>query len=137
MLLIIFITTKFFIILKNNMYTTFIALICHYNNPEGLEKSLLSIREDFPVDVLIVDDGSSIKPNLEHLESIYKNGKIFLELLPQNVVVEEASNLGIKKITESGYKITGRLDCAALNHRNRYKKQSDYLAQNPAVQIME
>ncbi|MFA7444680.1 MAG: glycosyltransferase [Flavobacteriaceae bacterium] len=75
----------------------FIALICHYNDPEGLEKSLLSIQEDFPVDVLVVDDGSAIKPDLERLESLYKNGKIFLELLHENVGVGEASNLGLKR----------------------------------------
>lgn len=118
------------------MHTHFIVLICHYNNPEGLEKSLLSIQEDFPVDVLIVDDGSSIKPNLEHLESVYKNGKLFLELLPQNVGVGEASNIGLKKIIELGYKLTGRLDCGDLNHPNRYKKQLDYLAQNSDVKIL-
>jgi glycosyltransferase involved in cell wall biosynthesis len=114
----------------------FIVLICHYNNLEGLEKSLLSIQEDFPVDVLVVDDGSTQKPNLEHLESIYKNGKIFLDLLSENIGVGIATNIGLKKIKELGYQLTGRLDCGDLNHPNRYKKQLDYLAQNLEVKIL-
>lgn len=113
-----------------------ITLICHYNNPEGLEKSLLSIQEDFTVDVMIVDDGSSIKPDLERLRSVYKGGNIFLELLPENVGVGKATNIGLEKIIELGYKFTGRLDCGDLNHPNRYKKQLDYLAQNPEVKIL-
>lgn len=113
-----------------------IVLICHYNNLEGLEKSLLSIQEDFPVDVLVVDDGSIQKPNLDHLKTIYKNGTIFLDLLPENVGVGIATNIGLKKIKELGYKLTGRLDCGDLNHPNRYKKQLEYLAQNPDVKIL-
>ncbi len=118
------------------MYNSFIVLICHYNNLEGLEKSLLSIKEDFPVDVLIIDDGSTLKPDINRLQSIYTNGNIFLELLPENVGVGKATNLGLEKIIELGYKITGRLDCGDLNHPNRYKKQLDYLAKNPEVKML-
>jgi|SRR5690554_198405 len=118
------------------MNVAFIALICHYNNPSGLEASLLSIKEDIDIDVLIVDDGSSQKPDLEHLRSIYKGGKVFLELLPENVGVGKATNIGLEKIIELGYTLTGRLDCGDLNHPNRYKKQLDYLAQNTEVKIL-
>jgi|SRR5690606_7404366 hypothetical protein len=118
------------------MHTNFIALICHYNNPEGLEKSLLSIQEDFPVDVLIMDDGSTTKPDIKRLQSVYKNGNIFLELLPENVGVGRATNVGLEKIIKLGYKLTGRLDCGDLNHPNRYKKQLEYLAKNPETKIL-
>jgi|SRR5690606_13970946 len=113
-----------------------IVLICHYNNLEGLEKSLLSIQEDFPVDVLVVDDGSIQKPNLEHLKAIYKNGTIFLNLLPENVGVGIATNIGLKKIIELGYTLTGRLDCGDINHPNRYKKQLEYLAQKSEIKLL-
>lgn len=118
------------------MNAAFIALICHYNNPSGLEASLLSIKEDINIDVLIVDDGSTQKPDLEHLRSVYKGGKIFLELLPENVGVGKATNIGLEKIIELGYTLTGRLDCGDRNHKNRYKKQLDYLAQNSEVKIL-
>lgn len=118
------------------MTSSFIALICHFNNLKGLEDSMLSIQEDFPIDVLIVDDGSVQKPDLEHLRSVYKGGEIFLELLPQNVGVGKATNIGLQKIIELGYTLTGRLDCGDRNHKNRYKKQLDYLAQNPEVKIL-
>ncbi|MDG4949422.1 glycosyltransferase [Weeksellaceae bacterium KMM 9724] len=113
-----------------------IVLICHYNNLKDLEVSLLSIQEDFDVDVLIIDDGSVQKPNLEHLQSIYKNGKIFLELLPKNMGVGKATNIGLQKIISMGYQYTGRLDCGDKNHKNRYKKQLSYLQQNPDVKIL-
>ena len=41
---------------------TLICLIPHYNNPDGLAKSLASIGKDEPCDVLVVDDGSVRKP---------------------------------------------------------------------------
>lgn len=118
------------------MNAAFIALICHYNNPKGLEDTLLSIRENIEIDVLVVDDGSQEKPDLERLQSTYKNGKLFLELLPENVGVGKATNIGLKKIINLGYKLTGRLDCGDLNHKNRYKKQIEYLQQNPEVKIL-
>lgn len=118
------------------MNPSLIVLICHYNNLKGLEDSLLSIQEDFSVDVMVIDDGSTERPNIEQLKSIYKNGKLFLELLPQNVGVGAATNIGLKKIIDLGYKLTGRLDCGDINHKNRYKKQLDYLAKNTDVKIL-
>ncbi|MGI9527375.1 MAG: glycosyltransferase [Weeksellaceae bacterium] len=113
-----------------------IVLICHYNNLEGLRQSLMSIKEDFPVDVLVIDDGSSDKPNYSDLKAIYLNGEIFLELLPENMGVGKASNFGFQKIMSMNYQYTGRLDCGDVNHQGRYKKQLDYLEQNPSVKIL-
>ena len=40
-----------------------IILIPHFNNPKALKDTSLSIKESFPIDVLVVDDGSRTKPN--------------------------------------------------------------------------
>ena len=113
-----------------------VILIAHYNNLEGLIKSLKSIDEPFDVDILVVDDGSKIKPNLEELQSIYKNGKVFLELLPQNKGVGFAANHGLSLIQEMGYDLIGRLDCGDLNKKNKYKKQIDFLRENPNIKLV-
>lgn len=113
-----------------------IILIAHYNNLVGLKKSLKSIREPFDVDILIVDDGSKLKPNLKDLQDIYKNGKIFLELLPENKGVGFAANHGLKIIQEMKYDLIGRLDCGDLNKKNKYKKQIDFLKENPDIKLV-
>ena len=61
------------------MKSDLIILIAHYNNPKGLEESILSIKEPFNVDLIIVDDGSTIKFEENHINSLYTNGKIWNE----------------------------------------------------------
>jgi glycosyltransferase involved in cell wall biosynthesis len=113
-----------------------ILLICHFDNREGLIASIKSIDEVFPVDILIVDDGSSSKPNLTELKSIYNHGEIYLEILSQNQGVGKATNIGLEKILEWGYKFTGRLDCGDLVHKNKFQKQFLYLKENPDVKML-
>lgn len=113
-----------------------IILIAHYNNLEGLEKTLLSINEPFDVDVMIVDDGSTKKPSLEHLESIYNKGKIYLELLAENQGVGMAANHGLKLIQSMHYELIARLDCGDLNKPNKYQIQLEYLDKNPDVMVL-
>ena len=55
-----------------------IVLLAHYNDNERLKKALQSINETIPVDVLVVDDGSKIRPNQEELQDLYKGGNSFL-----------------------------------------------------------
>lgn len=113
-----------------------IILIAHYNNLIGLEKSLLSINEPFKVDVMVVDDGSESKPDLEKLKALYKNGDIFIEYLPENKGVGIAANHGLMKIQELNYDLIGRLDCSDLNKPNKYHKQIEYLKKNPEVKLL-
>lgn len=113
-----------------------IILIAHFNHPEGLEKSLLSINEPFDVDVIIVDDGSKHKPDPEHLNSIYKKGKLFFEFLPHNQGVGMAANHGLKIIQEMDYDLIGRLDCGDLNKPNKYQKQIEYLKNHQDVKLL-
>lgn len=121
---------------KESLDNKLIILICHYNNLEGLKASILSIRENFNVDLLIVDDGSIDKPNLSYLQSIYKNGNIFLDILPTNMGVGKATNHGLLKILKMNYELTGRLDCGDLNHPNKYAKQISYLENNTDIKLL-
>tara|TARA_R110001583_G_scaffold421_7_gene3998 strand:- start:2305 stop:3105 length:801 start_codon:yes stop_codon:yes gene_type:complete len=113
-----------------------IILICHFNNLNGLEASILSIQENFNVDILIVDDGSIDKPDLNHLKKKHQGGNIFLEILPQNMGVGMATNHGLIKILKMDYQLTGRLDCGDLNHPNKYAKQISYLKNNPNIRLL-
>lgn len=113
-----------------------IVLIPHYNSIEGLEKTIKSIIEPFEVDVMIIDDGSNTKPDYEMLKNLYKNGKIYLEYMPENQGIGAAINHGLKKIMDMNYDLIGRLDCGDLNKKNKYKKQIDYLKKNPNVKLL-
>lgn len=118
------------------MKNKLIILICHYNNLKGLEDSILSIKENFEVDVFVVDDGSLKRPDLSYLQNLYKGGKVFIELLPKNSGVGIATNVGLLKILKMDYELTGRLDCGDLNHPNKYLKQITYLTNNPEVSLL-
>ena len=113
-----------------------IVLIPHYNNSAELLKSILSIDEEIPVDVLIVDDGSASKPNNEELQNAYSQGEIHIEYLSENVGIEYALNAGLSIIEKKNYKYIGRLDCGDINYKNKYTKQLAYLEANPDTYLL-
>lgn len=113
-----------------------LILVAHYNNPTGLEASLASIREPFPVDVLIVDDGSSVKYDEAILKENYTGGKLYFDALEQNRGVGVAANRALELALTMDYPIFGRLDCGDINYENKYKKQLDYLNSNPDVKLL-
>jgi hypothetical protein len=108
-----------------------IVLIPHYNSVSDLLLSIKSINESFSVDLLIVDDGSKKHiPNLNTLEKNYSNGRVFLEILPENMGIEYALNKGLELIENMQYEYIGRLDCGDTCVKNRFKKQVSYLDKN-------
>lgn len=116
-----------------------ILLIPHYNNIEGLKNSIKSIDEtELEVDLLIIDDGSKEenKPLQEDLEKIYKNGKIFIELLIINGGVEKALNYGLEIIKFKTYQYIGRLDCGDFCKKNKFQKQIQKLEENPEIALL-
>lgn len=113
-----------------------IVLIPHFNNYDQLVKSIRSIREKFPVDVLVVDDGSKIPPNAAELEKVHTQGKLFLERLESNQGIEHALNKGLEIIEKWGYEFIGRLDCGDLNYENKYAKQLAYLEKHQEVCLL-
>ena len=55
-----------------------IIVIPHYNDLDGLKKTLLSVIEDIKIDVIVVDDGSEDKIDESKLNF---NRKYFLQIL--------------------------------------------------------
>ena len=113
-----------------------IVLIPHYNNPEGLEKSILSINDKIPVDLLIIDDGSISKLNELELREHYINGEIYFKYLNQNKGLSFALNQGIKFAQLNKYEIIGRLDSGDLCFKDRFTKQLDYLDSNKNIKLL-
>jgi glycosyltransferase involved in cell wall biosynthesis len=113
------------------------VLIPHYNNYQGLKKSVKSIQESIPVDLIIIDDGSK-KDTIdeEDLKTIYQFGKIIIHKLELNKGIEYALNCGLELIQKLKYKYIGRLDCGDTCLKERFTKQIKYLDSNNEVSLL-
>lgn len=120
-------------------FSTILLLIPHYNNPEGLEASLESIKEETLLNVLVVDDGSKSDLLFEH-EQIRSKFKDKLNLhfvfLKQNQGIEGALNQGLDYAKKHKYTYIARLDCDDLCYPNRFKIQYEYLVANPSIKLL-
>jgi glycosyltransferase involved in cell wall biosynthesis len=113
-----------------------IVLLAHYNDADRLIKAIQSIQEPFPVDVLIVDDGSTKKPDAKALQEIYTNGTLQVHYLPQNMGSEKARNAGMKMLFEWNYEFVAGMDSDDLNKPERFAKQLSFLDAHPDVMLM-
>ena len=117
--------------------TSIIVLLAHYNDNERLKKTIQSVNEPFPVDILIIDDGSKIPPNLLDLETLYGNrGSLKIKFLEKNQGVGKVRNIGLEIVKNLDYKYIGVMDSDDLNKPNRFFKQIDYLEKNPEVKLI-
>ena len=96
------------------MHKEVIIIIPYYNNPIGLEKSIVSIREKISIDIIIIDDGSKQKLNVIGLKKKYYAGKIFYRKHKQNKGVAVSLNRGLDFAREKKYKYIARLDAGDL-----------------------
>lgn len=115
-----------------------VVLIPHYNDLRGLYKSLGSISEMISLDVLIVDDGSIEKPDLELLKSKFdKINNIKILFLDNNLGIASALNEGLHYINNcKSYKYIARLDTGDTCVANRFRIQYNYLEENPEVYLL-
>jgi len=116
-----------------------IVLIPHYNNNNGLIKSMQAISEHENIDVLIVDDGSNKNfINEQKINSVAKfNGKIQFLYLEKNSGIEIALNKGLEFIKNSNqYLYIARLDCDDICLENRFKIQEEFLNNHPNVYLV-
>ena len=111
------------------------VLIPHYNDIDALIKSIKSIDEVIEVDVFVIDDGSTVKPQKINFE-FYTYGKLFFYGYNTNKGIEHALNFGLKKIEDQGYKFIARLDCADTCVKNRFTKQVSFLKKNKNLSLI-
>lgn len=120
------------------MNSDIIVLIPHYNNLPGLQNSLASIHFPSKIDVLVVDDGSSEKPDLEQLNSDFGD-RLNLHLLfnQQNQGIEITLNNGLSYIlSHMSARYIARLDCGDLCAPDRFTKQKAFLDANKDVYLI-
>ncbi|MHA3788487.1 glycosyltransferase [Flavobacterium hauense] len=106
-----------------------VLLIPHYNNPEGLNRSLASIEASEKIDVLIVDDGSRkalIDENV--INNAFKaKGTVKYIYLEVNKGIEHALNTGLEYIVAKGYEYVARLDSDDVCIGKRFEIQESFL----------
>lgn len=83
---------------------------------------------------MVVDDGSNLKPEGNHLK--YDNGFLKIITLEKNLGIEYALNKGLAYIESLGYDYVGRLDCGDLCKANRFKIQLSFLKEHPKVALV-
>jgi glycosyltransferase involved in cell wall biosynthesis len=110
-----------------------VVLIPHYNDPKGLENSLASINEKEPVDIVVVDDGSTLKLDIDRLTSKYRGLKLTVINLNSNQGIENALNQGLQFILGKEYKYIARLDCGDICYAGRFMTQKKFLEDNPDI----
>lgn len=108
-----------------------VVLIPSYNGGESLLDTLASIDPLEEVDVLVVDDGSKVRPVIQELESAFKaNGRVILHCLEYNQGVIGALNCGLDVARECGYQYVARLDAGDRNVGLRFRQQAQFLDNN-------
>lgn len=110
------------------------VLIPHYNNPQGLLKSLSSIGTDEAVDVWVVDDGSQKKPDETAARKAF-GGPIRFVYLSRNQGIQFALNAGLVEIKQQ-YEYVARLDCGDTCAPNRFRLQMEFLDSNREIMLL-
>ena len=113
-----------------------VITIPHFNNPKGLLKTIRSIDEDFLIDIIIVDDGSSEKPEKEAIKKQYKNGNVIFKYLLKNQGVGIAANKCLDFVKSKNYKYTARLDAGDICYKDKFKKQINFLELNKEIKLV-
>lgn len=96
--------------------------------------SLCSINEYLRIDIVIVDDGSDIRPDAKKLN--YRKGLLKIIFLEKNQGIEYALNKGLDYIESNNYDYVGRLDCGDLCKDNRFETQISFLKKNSEISLV-
>ena len=102
-------------------------LIPVYNRQELLDRTLASLTEDIPLDVVVVDDGSdppiSVKPGTT-------DKPVTVIRLEENAGIAGALTAGLRHILDKGYEFIARLDAGDVPVEGRFGKQLAFLREH-------
>ncbi len=113
------------------------VVIPHYNNFEGLCKSINSIIHPVRINVLIVDDGSNHVFKISELNAfIQQNVIVDVIYLNVNHGIEYALNKGLEYCIENEFTYVARLDCGDICTEDRFIKQEEFLNRNTHIGIL-
>lgn len=111
-----------------------LVVIPVYNDFDGLLKTIDSIKGDlFVVDVLIVDDGSSVPVSISNC-SCFIN--IIIIRLGANSGIEAALNVGFEYAIKNKYKYVSRIDAGDFWVKGRLEKQIDAISRDPSISLI-
>lgn len=116
-----------------------IVLIPHYNNFDGLLKTISSFDVDENVDILVIDDGSIKNKIDETILKIYClfKGNVFIKYLKNNSGIEVALNFGLETIINlDKYQYIARIDCGDICLGKRFAIQENFLASNTSIALV-
>lgn len=116
-----------------------VLLIPHYNNPEGLKRSLASIDASEEIDILVVDDGSNecVINEAETTASFKAFGIVRYIYLENNKGIEHALNTGLKFIVDARqYIYIARMDSDDSCIGRRFSIQKQFLEQNATIMLV-
>ena len=108
-------------------------LIPVYENQDGLEISLRTLPNEIPLDVVVVDDGSTPPIRLPEPPDPHR---VFLLRLEENQGIEHALNYGLVWIMEQGYEYVARLDAGDVALPRRFARQLDFLEAHPEYALV-
>ena len=114
-------------------------LIPHYNNFEGLVKSIDSIDQEENIDIFIIDDGSTSNFIIENevLQAFKGRGNFFFKYFDKNQGIENVLNYGLDWIYNlNKYDFIARLDCGDRCLGKRFQIQEKFLLDNPEIMLL-
>ncbi|WP_215235248.1 glycosyltransferase [Dyadobacter linearis] len=111
-------------------------IIPHFNNVDGLIRSLESLNEEVTFDVLIIDDGStpSLQPDEYFLDRFPHLSLNIVRISHQGII--QVSILGLRYVEFNRYIYTARLDAGDLCMSNRLTIQRNYLHSHPEIYLL-
>ncbi len=103
-------------------------LIPCFNNQSGLNASLDQLPSEYPIDAVVVDDGSKVPlvtptANAPH--------RFVLLRMEENKGITAALNYGLTWILQNDYQYIARLDAGDIALPNRFFDQVQFLELNP------
>ncbi|WP_291098388.1 MULTISPECIES: glycosyltransferase [unclassified Empedobacter] len=115
-----------------------LLIIPHYNNPDGLIKSISSIGKDENLDVIVIDDGSSINKinEFEVLSNKAFKGEILFKYCNVNRGIEFVLNDAINYALGKDYIYLSRLDCGDICKNNRFQTQELFFEKNKSISLI-
>jgi len=113
-------------------------LIPYHEDHEALMRSLASVQDSETCDVIVVDDGSLVRPvDLTAARAAFRaNGSVTVVRQSPNAGIDVALNTGLERVLADGYEFVARLDCGDRHVGPRLSMQEAFLDANPQVLLV-
>jgi glycosyltransferase involved in cell wall biosynthesis len=107
----------------------------HNTNPEWLVVAVQSIRNQSfkDIEIILIDDASTDERTIEELRKMNGTDRTTVITLEKNLGISGALNVGLNA---AKYDIVARMDSDDYCVPDRFKKQIDYLQNNPEVDMV-